>query len=223
MVGDPDPLVRYQLAFSLGALPGTKPAAALAALAVRDGADPWMRVAILSSVTACTGEVFHRLADDAGFRSSRHGRAIPDHAGGADRRREPPGRRGRGPRGRWTARWPETRLLTRDIVAGTLEQGVCRVAGPACRGRRRPVEDDPRRDPGRRPRDRGRRIAARRPRGPPPSAVVAIRGVRGRAATLLAELLASRQPPAVQTAAIETLARFDDVRAARSCSTHGPR
>ena len=56
---DPDPLVRYQLAFSLGALPGTRPAAALAALAVRDGADPWMRMAILSSVSACTGEVFH--------------------------------------------------------------------------------------------------------------------------------------------------------------------
>ena len=31
---------------------------------------------------------------------------------------------------------------------------------------------------------------------------------------MLAELLGTRQPPAVQTAAIETLARFDDIRAA---------
>ena len=51
MVSDPDVLVRYQLAFSLGALAGIQPARSLAALAIRDGADPWSRTAILSSVT----------------------------------------------------------------------------------------------------------------------------------------------------------------------------
>ena len=67
LTGDADPMVRYQLAFSLGALAGDRPAAALAALAPRDGSDPWMRLAILSSVTHCTGEVFTRLAADAGL------------------------------------------------------------------------------------------------------------------------------------------------------------
>jgi putative heme-binding domain-containing protein len=64
------------LAFSLGAMQGTKPARALAALAFRDAGDPWMRMAILSSVSACTCEVFHRLADNAGFRSSPNGHAL---------------------------------------------------------------------------------------------------------------------------------------------------
>ena len=40
---------------------------------------------------------------------------------------------------------------------------------------------------------------------------------------LLAELLASRQPAEVQTAAIETLASFDDAQGRqRSCCEHGP-
>ncbi|HZW33309.1 MAG TPA: PVC-type heme-binding CxxCH protein, partial [Isosphaeraceae bacterium] len=82
MVDDPDPMVRYQLAFSLGALPGPKAAPALAALAKRDGADRWMRVALLSSVTGCTGAVFQRLAGDAGFRGSAPGRTfLTDLAG----------------------------------------------------------------------------------------------------------------------------------------------
>ncbi len=76
MVGDPDPMVRYQLAFSMGALPAARVAPALMALAVRDAADPWVRIAILSSVSGCTGAVFRGLAGDTGFRSSNHGRAF---------------------------------------------------------------------------------------------------------------------------------------------------
>ncbi len=86
LTGDADPMVRYQLAFSLGALADDRPAAALAALARRDGSDPWMRLAIVSSVTHCTGEVFTRLAADAGFRASAHGRGVADGPGRADRR-----------------------------------------------------------------------------------------------------------------------------------------
>ena len=73
---DPEPLVRYQVAFSLGELSGTRPAKALAALAVRDGSDAWMRVAILSSVSGCAGEVFRQLADNEPFRKSAHGRSF---------------------------------------------------------------------------------------------------------------------------------------------------
>jgi putative membrane-bound dehydrogenase-like protein len=49
MVGDPDPVVRYQLAFTLGELPSPARLQALAAL-VRKGADnPYVRAAVLSS------------------------------------------------------------------------------------------------------------------------------------------------------------------------------
>lgn len=48
---DPDPVVRYQLALSLGELADPRAGRALAALARRDSADPWPRAAILSSAT----------------------------------------------------------------------------------------------------------------------------------------------------------------------------
>jgi putative membrane-bound dehydrogenase-like protein len=66
MTGDPDAMVRYQLAFSLGALPGSTPASALARLARRDGGDSWMRLAILSSSSGCAGDLFRLLLADVG-------------------------------------------------------------------------------------------------------------------------------------------------------------
>ena len=74
--GDPEPLVRYQAAFSLGELPGAKPVKALAAIAVRDGIDPWMRTAILSSVSACAGELFRQLSYNEVFRKEAQGRSF---------------------------------------------------------------------------------------------------------------------------------------------------
>ncbi len=89
MVDDPDPMVRYQLAFSTGVLPGPQAEPALSALAIRDGSDPWMRVAILSSASGCTGAVFQRLAGDGAFRSSKTGRTmlidLVGQTGAADR------------------------------------------------------------------------------------------------------------------------------------------
>ena len=107
MIGDADPRVRYQLAFSLGALPGTQTGDALAGLAFRDGDDPWMRIAVLSSVSGCTGEVFHRLADNANFRTSAHGQALLTTLAA---RLEPPAARTTWPQSSrsWMARWPVT-------------------------------------------------------------------------------------------------------------------
>ena len=51
LLNDPSPRVRYQLAFSLGEWPGTNVASVLTQLALRDFADPNLRVAILSSAT----------------------------------------------------------------------------------------------------------------------------------------------------------------------------
>jgi putative membrane-bound dehydrogenase-like protein len=76
LTDDPDLRVRYQLAFSLGAIPGEIPNQALAKLARRDGADPWCRLAILSSVNSRAGDVFRLLAEDKGFRMSGPGRAM---------------------------------------------------------------------------------------------------------------------------------------------------
>src|SRR5262249_45427582 len=70
---DPDLRVRYQLAFSLGAIQGEAPTQALARLARRDGADPWCRLAILSSVNSRAAEVCRLLVENKDFRTSGHG------------------------------------------------------------------------------------------------------------------------------------------------------
>ena len=74
MAADDDALVRYQLAFSLGEMPGPRKEAALADLARRDGGDRWQRLAILSSLAEGSGAVFARLAADGEFRSGPHAR-----------------------------------------------------------------------------------------------------------------------------------------------------
>jgi putative membrane-bound dehydrogenase-like protein len=50
LAGDNDIGVRYQLAYSLGSMADPRSSDALAGLAIRDGADPWFRIALLSSL-----------------------------------------------------------------------------------------------------------------------------------------------------------------------------
>jgi putative membrane-bound dehydrogenase-like protein len=76
MIDDADLRVRYQLAFSLGAVPGEMPSPALAKLARRDGGDSWCRLAILSSVHGRAGEVFRLLIADKVFHASKYGREM---------------------------------------------------------------------------------------------------------------------------------------------------
>jgi putative membrane-bound dehydrogenase-like protein len=76
MSDDPDLQVRYQLAFSLGAVGGEMPSRMLAKLAGRDGKDPWFQLAILSSVNGRAGEVFRQLIEDKEFQAASHGRQI---------------------------------------------------------------------------------------------------------------------------------------------------
>lgn len=68
--------VRFQAAFSLGAVDSVEASAALAALAVRDGGDPWFRVAILSSAGGRQTKVFRQLLADRQVRSSQHVREM---------------------------------------------------------------------------------------------------------------------------------------------------
>lgn len=61
MTSDPDPRVQLQVAFTLGQLPAVRRMDALAGLAVRHHADPWFRIAILSSAHDAPFAFFQRL------------------------------------------------------------------------------------------------------------------------------------------------------------------
>jgi putative membrane-bound dehydrogenase-like protein len=74
MTDDDDLRVRYQLAFSLGASRGSTRNAALAKIAVSDGSDAWMRLAVLSSLSEGSGDVLEAVAGNSEFRKSTHGR-----------------------------------------------------------------------------------------------------------------------------------------------------
>lgn len=63
LVADASPAVRYQLAFTLGDWPDPRRLDALVALARRDGSDPWMRAALLTSLAEGAAEVFARLSE----------------------------------------------------------------------------------------------------------------------------------------------------------------
>jgi putative membrane-bound dehydrogenase-like protein len=76
MVDDPDVRVRYQLAFSLGAVDGLLSTRALARLALSDGSEKWMRLAILSSAADVADVLFSELAANVAFRATKHGRDL---------------------------------------------------------------------------------------------------------------------------------------------------
>ena len=76
MTDDPSLLVRYQLAFSLGELDSPDRSSALSKLLLGDGAGSWMRFAVLSSLKERAGVVFRTLVDDAPFRKQSNGRAL---------------------------------------------------------------------------------------------------------------------------------------------------
>lgn len=91
LASEPDPSlrVRYQLAFSSGALPERMVSSILRSLAAHDGSDPWMRLAILSSAGECRGRLFSTLLGDGRFRKLEHGQdllgTLVDQIGAANR------------------------------------------------------------------------------------------------------------------------------------------
>lgn len=66
---DADPMVRYQLAFSLGALPGEQRAPVALALAQTGVGDRWMRFALLSSLDEGSDAVLAALGADTAFQA----------------------------------------------------------------------------------------------------------------------------------------------------------
>ncbi|HEX4130940.1 MAG TPA: PVC-type heme-binding CxxCH protein [Pirellulales bacterium] len=67
LADDPDVVVRFQVAFTLGELDDPRAAAALTAIARRDAADPWMRAAVLSSTLPHADAMLVELMSDAEF------------------------------------------------------------------------------------------------------------------------------------------------------------
>ena len=76
MVADPDSDVRYQLAFSLGSFHTSAAVSALSELAMRADADPWMQMAVLSSLESGAEQVFARVAANVALRKSPAGRKL---------------------------------------------------------------------------------------------------------------------------------------------------
>jgi putative membrane-bound dehydrogenase-like protein len=64
LADDPDPHVRFQLAFTLGESAAPEALAALAAIARRDAADPWTQVAVLSSTGRTAPGLLEALVRD---------------------------------------------------------------------------------------------------------------------------------------------------------------
>lgn len=73
MTADQDIRIRYQLAFSLGAISTRATSTALARIVQTDGADPWIRLAVFTSLESGADRVFAILGADAVFRKSKHG------------------------------------------------------------------------------------------------------------------------------------------------------
>src|SRR5438552_4324397 len=206
MSADPDLRVRYQLAFSLGAVQGEMPNRALVKLARRDGADSWFRLAILSSVNGRADEVFRLLLADQEFRAAAHGRAVLAALAaviGAANRSDEVAALVQG----LDTLPKEEQALTKEIIRGLVAKlpaagraQFARLAG----GKAGAILADLLREALKTAPDEKRSVADR---------VAAIRtlGLAPFADNreLLRDLLKFRQPPPVQAAVVETLARFD--------------
>jgi putative membrane-bound dehydrogenase-like protein len=75
-VDDQSPQVRFQAAFSVGQLGGSAVVPSLAKLLTRDGADPWVQSAALSSATHTTTDLLEALIRDPAFVGAKHANAV---------------------------------------------------------------------------------------------------------------------------------------------------
>ncbi|MCY2966546.1 MAG: c-type cytochrome, partial [Planctomycetota bacterium] len=209
MVDDPDLLVRYQLAFSLGEISVGPRAKALARILAKDGADRWIRLACESSLAEGAGEVLASLATDEAFRKQAQAGAVLAELA------QLVGLQGRSEDVSATLtaldRLPkESTALAAGIVA-SLSEGLTKSNSPL----RTRVSSDP----GKAKEllsellANARKLAADAAR-PETERADAIRtlglGEFADSQKLLTNLLDSREPAVVQLAAVATLGRFAD-------------
>jgi putative membrane-bound dehydrogenase-like protein len=207
MANDPDLHVRYQLAFTLGELPGEEPVAALAQILTQDASDPYLRGAMFSSISGRAGVMLGHLLANADFRGSSDGLAIlgqlAEQIGAESNAGEL-----RSFEAALTSLPAAEESVTTPLVLGLVD-GRSRA--------RRPASDPlPELSP---------RVAAAREQllescrrmaggdAPNPERIEAIRTLRigefEPASTVLTALLDNRNSQDIQLATIETLGRFD--------------
>ncbi len=210
MAGDDDIRVRYQLAFTLGDIPGTRSTQALAAVGQRDVCDPWIRLAILSSSLARAGELFSRLASDPQWcRQSEAGNFLEQLAEQAGLQRQDDQV---AEVIQWLDRHGEDQRATAQSVVRGLSQGLsksrspwlAKLAGPG-RSRAGQLLAEMIREAMVQAADTERSESERTP------AIRSLAMARfDQARSVLENLLDGRQPRAVQTAALQTLSRFEN-------------
>jgi putative heme-binding domain-containing protein len=170
-----------------------------------------MRLAILSSAAHCAGTVFQQLAGDAAFRSSPSGHAFLPALAGQTAANRPAdvdlvAKALEGPLG---ADQTLARAIVADLMGKMSTAAKARLAVTGG-GRAGAILAELLADA---------RLTAHDITKPARARAAAIRSLRlsdfDDVHELLAQLLASRQPADVQTAAIETLASFDDPRVSR--------
>lgn len=207
LADDDNLLVRYQLAFSLGSIHGGSPAKPLAELARRDGGDRWMRLAILSSLGRGGDAVFALLAADEKFRQTAAGRKLlaelAAQIGAAGRQSEIGG-----VLQALSAIPLKEKSLRASIVEGLIAKQtgpqrarILAAAGGEASAILKQLVDDAKRQAD----DESATVETR---------VEAIRGLRlarfEEVGELLDGLLQPSQSQPIQSAALETAARFDD-------------
>ncbi len=205
MTDDADLNVRYQLAFSLGECKGDAATLALARLAARDGADPWFRMAILSSSADRGGDLVRLLLADKPVRDSDAGRALLTELAGEIGAANRPADIGMALKAIEDVSDTDKALTRPMILALAVKQP------PSARERLlrddakvRAVLDDLLREARKASADSTRDEAAR-------TAAVRTLGLAPFAETrdLFRDLLQSDQPSPVSTAALEALGRYD--------------
>jgi putative heme-binding domain-containing protein len=182
------------------------PNQALVTLARRDGADSWFRLAVLSSVNGRAGEVFRLLLADGKFRAAPHGHALLTALAtviGSANRADEIAALAQGLDALPESEQALAKEIVRSLVAKLPAAGraqFARLAG----GKAGSVLADLLRDAQKTAPDAKRPVADR---------VAAVRTLGLAPFTdnreLFRDLLTFRQPQAVQAAALEVLARFD--------------
>jgi putative membrane-bound dehydrogenase-like protein len=212
MTGDPDPRVRCQLAFTLGAFPGDIAMSPLAKLAVQDGGNEMIRFAILCSAGPHSGSLFAKLLEDASARQAKGVKellvALAGQAAAANRADEVAAVV-KAVNGLPDADAALARDLVREFVTRLPASGRAKFAGLRS-GKAGAILAGLLAD--------ARKTAANE-KASAAARAAAIRTI-GLASfdenkTLLAESLQVQQPPAVQTAALAVLARYDSAEVPR--------
>ncbi len=210
MVTDGDMRVRYQLAFTLGEIPGSEATAALAVLFARDGSDSWMRLAVLSSSLGRAGDLFSRLVANRQWAATETARAslveLTEQIGRQNRPGQPEKvldwlNQSAASAGRLAldvvAGLAKTNLPMRRRLTSQADTPAGRLLAEVVRNARRLATDD------------GRSVGVRM------KAIGALVIVPfDDARDVLGALLHGRQPQAVQRESLRVLGRFRDARVA---------